>query len=101
MLSMQDLRHIASNPDGCDVTDIEYLAHWIGQGCHPAPQAAHLFGIDSDSRNRVNDLKEIRKYCVASSKARRLRADGRIERAMTYEREADRHYDRISVERRW
>ena len=106
-------RHVADNPDGCDIDDLEKFINYVGQGDRPAPQAAAIWPNNEveaiegyshqleDNTNRVRVVVLIRDYCRRSVKARTLRSDGQVQRALELEKINDRIYDLLPAWARW
>jgi len=85
------------NPDGADRAELRDWAVYIGNG-KPVSAANRWF---PGKVGRVTAVKNIRAYLWNMVTARRLREEGRIELAQTYERIADIVYTRLPDYARW
>lgn len=111
LISRDEARRIADNPDGCTVEEVRALAQYIGSGVRPLPQAASLWpnlevegipGYKSEAPvGRLHVAKTIRAYCWNKATAMELRAKGNIERALEYERICERVYGELPQWARW
>ena len=95
-----EMRHIASNPDGCDRDDLAALAEYIGLGCRPAPQAAALWP-DMPGTERVRAAVNLADYCRTSLRAREYRTRGDIELAREPERRLEWLYQALPAWAQW
>jgi hypothetical protein len=98
-ISTETARHIADNPDGCDVDDLRALAAYIGDGDSPRPQAAALW--PDQGPDRIHAAKAIRIYCNFAARARELRSRGEIPRAQVDERQAEHIYSVLPAWLQW
>jgi|6_EtaG_2_1085325.scaffolds.fasta_scaffold00065_63 hypothetical protein len=110
-ISTEDARHIASNPDGCEETDLRALAAYIGTGCRPTSQAAALWPNEYVEQidgyqptapvGRLHVAQQIRAYCHNAATARDCRKRGKIQTALQYEAICDHLYQRLPAWAQW
>ena len=110
-MKTEQARHIASNPDGCDRSELIELAQYIGNGVRPMQQAAAIWPnevIESIPGYRPNEpigrlyvCKAIRNYCWNKATAMGLRSSGRVQQAIVYERICERIYGNLPAWARW
>jgi len=98
MITTEQAKHIASNPDGCDDSDLHDLLEWIGNGVKP-PKKARL--IYPAGRKPVRTLQDVRNYCWNALTARGLRKSGKVQTALQYERICDQIYDHLEPYAQW
>lgn len=102
--TIEALRHIASNPDGCDSDDVLTLANWIGTG-RPSARAAQIWpsefvdAIPGYTGDRIVALITLQDYCGLSSLARHRRSIGHIDLAM--ESKAEKAYHSLPEWAKW
>lgn len=112
-MSTEDARHVADNPDGVFVEDLQAFLGYVGEGDKPAPQAAALWpnneveAIDgythslTNPLNRVPALVTLRDYVRMKAKAMEARANGKIMLAVNCEQVCELHYKQLPEWARW
>ena len=102
MNTIELARHVADNPDGCDISDLKAFMEFVGQGdtLSMLEKSADLWP-DENSENRGQVLNMLRLYCRRSIIARELRGSGNIQKAMTYEKANDQLHSDLPEWARW
>lgn len=111
MITTEQAREIAANPDGCDSDELKSLAVYIGQGVRPMAQSAALFPNErveaiegykpTAPMGRLFVTKTLRHYCWNKIAAMVLRAKGEIDKALVYEAICERLYNSLPTWAKW
>jgi len=112
-MSAEQARHVADNPDGVGVEDLEAFLSFVGEGASPVCQAASIWPNEEVDQipnynhsllspvNRVRVLVILRDYCELIAKARRLRIDGQVHRAISIEHTCEALYHVLPKWAKW
>jgi len=98
MITDEQAREIAKNPDGCDLTELADLVYYIDAG--PWRAARRLWGATPGFKPVIT-VRMIGVYCRSCIKDRKARQSGNILKAFRHEYTADTIYNNLPKSIRW